>query len=80
MFADLRRALSECHVKSDDKVFASIADADKTYLIRRAREALDHAAIGNNVEDNLKLVIQLANLARYKHSKEVAKVHEQAQS
>lgn len=78
-FGELRTALSECHLDAKNRVHQELLESEKTYLLQRAREALLRATEGEAIDDNLIFVIQLCNIARVRHHKNLAAINEKPQ-
>lgn len=71
MIAELKKCLSECHLKGGDKTVQFLLEATPMYLITRAKEEMWAVNSENDLgvtERQLKLSIQLLNIARYKLS------------
>lgn len=74
MFSRIKKLLAECHLKAGDPAFKAAVEAQPSYLITRAREALDtidtcslqEGMLGKAVADkNAILIIRLMALLRY---------------
>lgn len=72
MIAKLRKLLADCHMVAGDKTIKILGDANLSYLIKRADEELDGIDIigmdNAEIDRKLKLVVQLATIARSKLS------------
>jgi hypothetical protein len=69
MLQALRKLLAECHVTGEHKLLKFIQSNRADYCLHRATEeihqVLEHPQ-ADNVDERLKLAIQLLNIARFK--------------
>lgn len=70
MLPILRKFLNSCHITSKMKLLKVLEDTDENYCVRRAQEAIMQISLGENIEENYKLAIQLLNIGYYKHCQE----------
>lgn len=66
MIAELKKLLSECHMKAGDKTVKILGNSNFNYLVARMKEELDNLETVDPDDGRLKLIIQLATIARYK--------------
>lgn len=68
MIAELKKLLSECHVKAGDRVIEMLSRCNPDYLLARIEEELIEAQ-NEKHQDRVLLrlmrIIQIANLTRY---------------
>lgn len=72
MIAKLRKLLADCHMAAGDKTVRILGDTNLYFLITRATEELNSIDVtttpNTEIDRRLKLVVQLATIARSKLS------------
>lgn len=74
MIAELKKSLSQCHLNGSDQAVQFLMQATPIYLITRAKEEMWAVNPENDpqvTEKQLRLSIQLLNIARYKLNESV---------
>ncbi len=62
---ELKESLAECHVRESSITYRCLREiVDKKYFLLRAKECVESILLGESVESNLVMSIQLLNMYR----------------